>query len=105
MKKSKDILVEIKKRVEEKDSSAKIYLYGSRARGTARKNSDWDLLILLNRDNITTDIENEITHPLYDLEFETGQIISPMVYTLNEWITKYSITPFYKTVMREGHLI
>ena len=102
---SKNILLEIKKRVEEKDSSAKIYLYGSRAKGTAKKNSDWDLLILLNREKITTEIENEITYPLFDLEFETGEIISPMVYPENEWITKYCVTPFYKNIMKEGYLI
>ena len=102
---SVDILIAIKKLVEERDSSAKIYLYGSRAKGNAKKDSDWDLLILLNRDKITSEIENDITYPLYDLEFETGEIISPMVYTQKEWITKYSITPFYKNVMKEGHLI
>jgi predicted nucleotidyltransferase len=105
MNKSRDILIAIKKLVEEKDSSAKIYLYGSRAKGNANKDSDWDLLILLNREKITSDIENEITYPLYDLEFETGEIISPMVYTQDEWDTKYNITPFYKNVMKEGHLI
>ena len=105
MTKSLDILIEIKKLVEERDSSAKIYLYGSRANGNAKKDSDWDLLILLNRDKITSEIENDITYPLYDLEFETGEIISPMVYTQKEWITKYSLTPFYKNVMKEGHLI
>ena len=105
MAKSVDILIAIKKLVEERDSSAKIYLYGSRAKGNAKKDSDWDLLILLNRDKITSEIENDITYPLYDLEFETGEIISPMVYTQKEWITKYSITSFYKNVMKEGHLI
>ena len=105
MNKSENILVVIKKMVEEQDSSAKIYLYGSRAKGNAHKDSDWDLLILLNREKITSEIENEITSPLYDLEFETGEIISPMVYTLKEWNTKYNVTPFYKNVMKEGHLI
>ena len=105
MNKSENILVVIKKLVEEQDSSAKIYLYGSRAKGNARKDSDWDLLILLNREKITSEIENEITSPLYDLEFETGEIISPIVYTLKEWNTKYNVTPFYKNVMKEGHLI
>jgi len=105
MNKSENILVVIKKLVEERDSSAKIYLYGSRAKGNAHKDSDWDLLILLNREKITSEIENEITSPLYDLEFETGEIISPMVYTLKEWNTKYNVTPFYKNVMKEGHLI
>jgi len=47
---NKNILMEIKRLVEEKDASAKIYLYGSRAKGTAKKDSDWDLLILLNRE-------------------------------------------------------
>jgi len=105
MNKSENILVVIKKLVEERDSTAKIYLYGSRAKGNAHKDSDWDLLILLNREKITSEIENEITSPLYDLEFETGEIISPMVYTLKEWNTKYNVTPFYKNVMKEGHLI
>ena len=105
MNKSENILVVIKKLVEERDSSAKIYLYGSRAKGNAHKDSDGDLLILLNREKITSEIENEITSPLYDLEFETGEIISPIVYTLKEWNTKYNVTPFYKNVMKEGHLI
>lgn len=95
----------IKRLVIEKDSTAKIYLYGSRAKGNARKDSDWDLLILLNRDKITSDIEKEITNSLYDFEFESGQIISPMVYSEKEWNSKYKITPFYKNVMREGRLL
>ena len=101
----KNILTQIKKIVKGKDPSAKIYLYGSRSRGTAKSESDWDLLILLNRDKISIDLEREITYPLYDLEFETGEIISPMLYTENEWNTKYSITPFYRNVMREGQML
>ena len=101
----KNILAQIKKIVKEKEPSAKIYLYGSRSRGNAKSESDWDLLILLNRDEISLDLEREITYPLYDLEFETGEIISPMLYTENEWNTKYSITPFYRNVMREGQML
>ncbi|MFO8021224.1 MAG: nucleotidyltransferase domain-containing protein [Perlabentimonas sp.] len=101
----KNILSQIKKIVKGKDPSAKIYLYGSRSRGTAKSDSDWDLLIILKRNKISTDLEMEITYPLYDLEFETGEIISPMIYTENEWNTKYSVTPFYKNVMSEGQLI
>ena len=105
MKNSVNILKAIKKLVKERDSSAKIYLYGSRANGNAKKDSDWDLLILLKKDQITSEIENSITDPLYDLEFATGEIISPMIYSQKEWNTKYSITPFYKNVMKEGQLI
>ena len=105
MKANEKILQKIKILVQQQDPSAKIYLYGSRARGTARSDSDWDLLILLNKDKITNEIEQNITYPLYDLEFEIGEVISPMVYSAKEWETKYRITPFYSNVMREGRLL
>lgn len=80
-------------------------MYGSRARGTMKPDSDWDLLILLNTDKITDEIERDITSPLYDLEFEIGEVISPMVYAANEWNSKHSVTPFYANVMKEGKLL
>lgn len=106
MKTSKTkILNQIKRIVKDKEPSAKIYLYGSRSRGTAKDNSDWDLLILLNRDEISNEVEREITYPLYDLEFDTGEVISPMIYSEKEWNSKYKVTPFYQNVMREGILL
>ena len=99
------ILDRIKSIVLDKDPLAKVYLYGSRARGTMKPDSDWDLLILLNKDKITDDIERSVTYPLYDLEFEIGEVISPMVYSEKEWNSKHSITPFYSNVMREGKLL
>ncbi len=97
-----DLLKQIKDTVLQQDSSAKIYLYGSRARGTASDNSDWDLLILVDKDEISLEEQQNITFPLYDIEFETGEIISPMVYTEQEWHSKYKVTPFFKNVMGEG---
>lgn len=106
MKTSKTkILNQIKRIVKDKEPSAKIYLYGSRSRGTAKDNSDWDLLILLNRDEISNEVEREITYPLYDLEFDTGEVISPNIYSEKEWNSKYKVTPFYQNVMREGILL
>ena len=99
------MLERIKKIVLDRDPSAKVYLYGSRARGTMQPDSDWDLLILLNKDKITAEIEKNVTYPLYDLEFEIGEVISPMVYSEKEWNSKRRITPFYSNVMREGKLL
>ena len=48
---------QIKKIVAEKAPGAKVYLYGSRSMGTARKTSDWDFLILLNKDKIAAEDE------------------------------------------------
>jgi len=99
------ILKRIKLIVKEKEPLAKIYLYGSRARGSEKSDSDWDILILLQKERITREIEENISDPLYDLELDTGEIISPMIYSENEWNSKYKITPFYQTVMREGKLL
>lgn len=75
-------------------------LYGSEARGDARPDSDIDILILLDKDKITLDDEMKIADPLYDIEIETGVIISPMIYSKKIW-NKF-ITPFYENVMKEG---
>jgi len=92
----------IKETVLSVEPKAKIILYGSRAKGTARSDSDWDILILLAHQKITREIEKQVVDPLYELEFETGEVISPMVYAEQEWNTKYSITPFYANVNKEG---
>lgn len=102
---SSDFLNKIKEIVIDKEPEAKIILYGSRAKGYAKSDSDWDLLILINREILTQEIEQRITYPLYDLEFDTGEVISPLVYTIKEWDTKYKITPFYKNVMNEGQIL
>ena len=100
---SQDIfLKQLKDTVAKVEPSAKVFLYGSRARGNAKIYSDWDLLILLNKNKITIEDERKITFPLYDLEFETGEIISPVIYAESEWNSKYSITSFYKNISKEG---
>ena len=99
--KTPKILIKIKESVLKEVPDAKIYLYGSRARNETKQLSDWDILILLKQDNITSALERKINYPLYDIEFETNEIISPMIYSLNEWETKYKITPYYQNVMKE----
>jgi len=99
---SNNILNAIKNIVTGNYPDATIYLYGSRARGTSNQNSDWDLLILLNKERITPDIEETISYKLYDIELEFGEIISPMIYSKHDWTNKYQVTPFYQNVMKEG---
>ncbi len=104
-KEERKILNQIKEIIKNRDPEAKVYLYGSRSRGTSSNDSDWDLLILLNKEQISPETEQKITWPLYDLEFDTGEIISPMIYSQREWNNKYRLTPFYRNVMRDGILL
>ena len=99
------ILQKIREIVYKTDPEAEIILYGSHARGTAKEYSDWDLLILLNRQNITLETEQIFRHNLYDIEVDTGEIISTYVVSKNDWETKYSITPLYENIKREGMLL
>ncbi len=81
---------------------SEIYLYGSRARGDSKKLSDWDILILLNREQISIDTETELMDDFYELELETGEIFSPLIYSKNDWNFKYKITPLYENIEKEG---
>jgi len=91
----------IKQEVARIDSSAQVILYGSRARGNERIDSDWDILILTNY-SVDINKERQFRNILYDLELETGEPMSVFVYSKNEWNTKQIITPFYHNVTKEG---
>jgi len=38
----------------------------------------------------------------YDLELETGAIISPLIYSKSDWNDKHSMTPLYENIQNEG---
>ena len=96
------ILQNIIRIVNKNDPDSEIYLYGSHARGDAKKLSDWDLLILLNRQNIPFDVETKYMDEFYELELETVEIISPLIYSKSDWILNHSITPLSENIQKEG---
>ncbi len=97
-----DILGRIKYSIHSSEPRAKIILYGSHARGDNRVDSDVDLIILLDKDMISREDEKRIKYPLYDIEFESGQVISPLVLSRKDWETRHKVTPFYQSVISEG---
>lgn len=99
---NREILTAIKETVKKVEPSATVILYGSSVRGDTNTDSDIDLLILIDKDSPTRDDQKRIKYPLYDIEFETGQIISPLVLSRKDWHSKHKITPFYENVTREG---
>lgn len=81
---------------------AKVVLYGSQARDEADENSDFDILIVVDKALISNEDEKLLKYPLYDIEFDTGHIISPFVVSKKDWETKHKITPFYDNVLKDG---
>ena len=74
-----------------------LLLYGSRARGDNSPESDWDLLVLLNRpQHENADFAN-ISYPIMELGFDLGQYFSVHTYSQQEW-QQMSFTPFVKNV-------
>jgi predicted nucleotidyltransferase len=102
MTKNDKILLKIKEVVNRTAPNSDIYLYGSRARGDFKAHSDWDLLILLNLQNISFDFETKIMDKFYELEIETGEVISPLIYTKADWNENHSVTPLFENVQKEG---
>jgi predicted nucleotidyltransferase len=104
MSDNSNILQLIKQSVITTEPTATVLLYGSYARGQQTSDSDIDLLILIDKDRITPADEDRITYPLYDIEFETGTMISPMLYTRHDW-ANHQVTPFYENVNSEGKVL
>jgi predicted nucleotidyltransferase len=95
----------IKSKIRKKNSNAEVILFGSHARGEAKIDSDWDILILLDTLNVTRKTEKEYREELFDVELEIGEPISTFVYSKNDWEARHSITPLYKSIKRDGIVI
>ncbi|HOU15887.1 MAG TPA: nucleotidyltransferase domain-containing protein [Anaerolineae bacterium] len=92
----------IKRAVQQIDAQAQVFLYGSRARGDATPDSDWDLLILLSPP-INRTKRTRLRHALYDVELEVGEILNAVVEDADYWVSERNrYSPFYQNVKREG---
>lgn len=81
-----------------KDSQ--MWLFGSRARGTEYEESDWDILLLINKDKRDNNDFEAYSLPLSDFGFENNEMVSPHLYTVKQW-QSMKFTPFYKNVEKD----
>lgn len=80
---------------------ARLLLFCSRARNTAREDSDWDLLIILNKPRRSVSDIEMYACPFMELGFENNAEINPVIYTKTEW-GKRKFTMFHHNVEKEG---
>ncbi|WP_420641284.1 nucleotidyltransferase domain-containing protein [Candidatus Leptofilum sp.] len=82
--------------------NAEIILYGSRAKGTARTDSDWDFLILLPSPQDIA-LGNQIQDRLYDVELETNSVLSSIIRSKQEWLSaRYAALPLRQQIEQHG---
>ena len=99
------LLQRIKKAIKELEPDAKIILYGSRSKGRASDESDWDFLILVDG---TVDFRrtDKIRHRLYEIEWDTGEVLCSIVRSRVEWQKPIiKVTPFFQSVERDGIML
>ena len=100
--KQKDLMKQVKEAVLEIETNAEILLYGSRARGDSGEQADWDFLILLDG-NVDDKRTDKIRHRLYELEWESGAVISSIIRNKEEWNSMpFKTMPIHHTIEKEG---
>jgi uncharacterized protein len=96
-------LNKIKEQVLKEDENASVILFGSRARGDFREDSDWDILVLTSKE-VDGKLKRRISDEIYDVELEYIQPVSTLIYNRNQW-NELQVTPLFQNVVKEGKLL
>ena len=96
------LLAECKTAIREVAPEARLVLYGSRARGDGSEDSDYDLLVLVDRE-VDIGLERAIVNRLIPREIRTGNVLTVLVHNRAQWDSAlYRAMPFHKNVTQDG---
>lgn len=84
---------------------SRVVLYGSRARGTARPDSDWDIHILIpGEEKLPLSMWDKYAWPFSEIGLYLNEEINPRLYSFAGWV-KRSFLPFYRNVEKDAVII
>jgi predicted nucleotidyltransferase len=78
----------------------KVILYGSHVRGEAKRDSDIDILVLVDKSLNPFEVRKSLSDFLFDILLEEGELVS--VIALHEHFFENHNYPFMLNVKREG---
>lgn len=82
-----------------------VRLFGSRARGDAHSDSDWDIHILVpSPERLPWSQISHYTEPFYNLELEYNEIINIIVHSFAGWEKRWFM-PLHNNIEKEGILL
>ena len=80
---------------------SRVALFGSRARGDAHSDSDWDVHILIKgEEKVPWDLWDKYAWPFNELGMSLNADVNPRLYSYSGW-EKRNFLPFYKNVERD----
>lgn len=95
------ILNEFADRVRELYPEARIWAFGSRARGDAAPDSDFDICVVINQADRETG--RRIQDVAWEVSFAHGLVITAFCYSVGEFTHgPIAVSPLVQTILREG---
>ena len=96
-----DFLTKVKQLLEER--LKKVILYGSYARGDYNNSSDIDIMLLTDFSDVEIEeYRDKISDIAFEIELNTGYIISPIIRNIEIFNVRTGYIPFYHNVEKEG---
>lgn len=100
----KKILAQIKQAVLAVDANAELILFGSRARGDYRANSDWDVLVLTS-DKVNLAVKTKFREPLFKVEIKNEIVLNSVIVNQQKWYNQFTNYPLFYEVKKDGILL
>jgi predicted nucleotidyltransferase len=100
-----DVSQKIKESIAAIEPTARVVLFGSRARKDNTEHSDWDILVLLKQPQVSLKDEQRIRHSLFDVELENGVAISTFVQPASIWNLPVPPNPLMHKIKVEGRFL